>query len=166
MSFAFLHTSSSFSDFFLHSCYRHAKMHGKQVVEDNDFVSLPEDQSNKVAQEGRPSRATGGRDETWSWKYLMSPSHVLLWILHQEVWPSLAKDFPKILKVAPPERDHQWQFQGALHPEYEAHHDLKHQKLLHPNLQILQLHSQRRKDPSTRHLQKGCNEWCNGHNLI
>jgi len=39
-------------------------MHGKQVVEDNDFVSLPEDQSNNVAQEGRPSRATGGRDET------------------------------------------------------------------------------------------------------
>jgi len=43
------------------------------------------------------------------------------------------KGFPKILKVAPPERDHQWQFQGALHPEYEAHHDLKHEKLLHPN---------------------------------
>ena len=68
-------------------------MHGKQVVEDNDFVSLPEDQSNNVAQEGRPSRATGGRDETWSWKYLMSLSHVLLWILHQEAWPSLVKDF-------------------------------------------------------------------------
>jgi len=38
------------------------------------------------------------------------------------------KGFPKILKVAPPERGHQWQFQGALHPEYEAHHDLKREK--------------------------------------
>ena len=62
----------------------------------------------------------------------------------------VGKGFPKVLRVVPPERDHQWQFQGALHPEYEAHHDLKHQKLLHPHPTLRTKDRSINKTPSKR----------------